>query len=97
MHLRAQDLLLALAIGAEVFAIAALWPLAEWASTARRGALFLAALAVIVGCIALDAQGLAFPVLQPDSWRWSLAHSLQWMTIPLFIAFPWSAWRRRNR
>jgi len=88
MHISAQDLLLALAIGAEVFAVAALWPLSEWAATARRQSLFLAALVDIVACVALDMHGLAFPTLEPGSWRWGVAHALQWTTVPLFIAFP---------
>ena len=38
MHDFAKDLLIALMIGAEVFAIAALWPLSDWATSAPRRA-----------------------------------------------------------
>ena len=61
MHVFAQDLALALMIGAEVFAIAALWPLSEWAVKAPRHWGFALALLVIVACVALDSHGVAFP------------------------------------
>jgi hypothetical protein len=88
MHVSAQDILLSLLIGGEVFAIAALWPLSEWAVAASRTSGLAAALAVIAACIALDTHGLAFPAMASDTWHWSIAHALEWMTPPLFIAFP---------
>ncbi len=46
MHVSSKDLLLALAIGAEVSAIAALWPLSEWALKKPRRWAFAAAMGV---------------------------------------------------
>jgi hypothetical protein len=88
MHVSAQQLLLALVIGGEVFAIAALWPLSEWAVTAPRRGAQVAALAVIVACVALETHGLAFNVMPPGSWHGVIAHALEWTTVPLFIALP---------
>jgi hypothetical protein len=84
MHVSAQDFLLALAIGAEVFAIAALWPLSEWAlKRPRRGALALA-MGVVLACVALDTQGLAFGSAETGTLR----GVIDWMVLPLFIVFP---------
>jgi hypothetical protein len=88
MHVTAQQLLLALIIGGEVFAIAALWPLSEWAVTAPRRWSLAAALTVIVACVALETQGLVFNVMPPGSGHWLVAHALEWTTVPLFIALP---------
>lgn len=88
MHVSPKDLLLALTIGAEVFAIAALWPLSEWAAKPRRGAALACALAVVLACVALDTHGLALGVAQPGTLRATLAQALQWAVLPLFIVFP---------
>jgi hypothetical protein len=88
MHVSSKDLLLALMIGAEVFAIAALWPLSEWAvKTPRRGG-FAFALFVIVACVALDTHGLAFPPVQQGGLRWAVARALDYTVLPLFLVFP---------
>ena len=88
MHDFAKDLLLAAAIGAEVFAIAALWPLSEWALKKPRRLAFAAAMAVVLACMALETHGLAFDAIVPGTLRWKIAHSLEWMVLPLFIAVP---------
>jgi len=83
----ARDFVIALLIGAEVFAIAALWPLSEWAVAARRGAGLVVALAVIGACVALTFLGLA-PLGATDSWRSMLGHAAGWLPLPLFIGLP---------
>ncbi len=88
MHVTAKDLLLALTIGAEVFAVAALWPLSEWAVKAPRRAAFAASMAVILACVALDTWGVAFGMMAPGSLRWRIAHLLEWTVLPLFLVFP---------
>ena len=88
MNVSGQQVLLALGIGAVVFALAALWPLSEWAASAPRRAGLVAALAVIAACVGLDTHALADPVLAADGWRRSLAQALEWTTLPLFIALP---------
>ena len=88
MHVSGQQFLLALLIGSVVFAIAALWPLSEWAVTAPRRWALPAALVVVAACIALDTHGLAFAAVQPGTLRWALSHALQWTALPLFIALP---------
>ena len=88
MHVSASDLLLALAIGAEVFAIAALWPLSEWALRKPRRRAFAAAMAVVLACVALETHGIAFDAIAPGTLRWKVAHALRWTVLPLFIAFP---------
>ena len=80
MHLTARDLLLALLIGAEVFAIAALWPLSEWAAGARRRGGFAMALLAIAACVGLGSAG---------SWRWSIGQALGGLPLlALFMALP---------
>ncbi|MEP6505374.1 MAG: hypothetical protein ABJD97_18715 [Betaproteobacteria bacterium] len=88
MHVSAQQLLLALVIGGEVFAIAALWPLSEWAVTAPRRGAQATALAVIVACVALETYGLGFSERAPAGWHSLIASALEWTTVPLFIALP---------
>ena len=83
----ARDFVIALLIGAEVFAIAALWPLSEWAVAARRGAGLVIALAVIGACVALTFLGLA-PLGATDPWRSMLGHAAGWLPLPLFIGLP---------
>jgi hypothetical protein len=78
-----------LLIGAEIFAVAALWPLSEWASTAWRHRAFLVALVVAVACIALDTHAFAFARLVDDAGRWArLDRALAWCVVPLFLGFP---------
>ena len=88
MHVFVKDLLLALMIGAEVFAIAALWPLSEWAVKTPRHWGFAFALFVIAACVVLDTHGLAFPPVQPGTLRWVVARALDYTLLPLFLVFP---------
>ena len=88
MHLSAKDFFLALLIGAEVFAIASLWPLSEWAASAPRRAALVAALGVIGVCVALCTLGLAPPLVRPGSWRWFIGQALGWSPLLLFMALP---------
>ena len=89
MHLFARDLLQALAIGAEVFAIASLWPLSDWATSTWRHRGFVAALAVTLSCIALDTHAVAFARMHGDPARWArLDDALGLLVLPLFLAFP---------
>jgi hypothetical protein len=88
MYVSAKDLLLAFTIGAEVFAIAALWPLSEWAVKAPHPWALAASMAVVLACVGLDTQGLAFGTIQPGTLHWTIAHALAWTVLPLFLAFP---------
>jgi len=88
MHDFTKDFFIALMIGAEVFAIAALWPLSEWAVSAPRRTGFVVALVAIVACLALCTLGWVPPVVRPGTWRWVLGHLLGWSPLPLFMALP---------
>jgi len=88
MHVTAKDLLFALLVGAEVFAIAALWPLSEWAVVARRSTGLVVALVVIAACVALTTLGLAPPLAPADSASWTPVHAIGWAPLPLFIGLP---------
>ena len=88
MHVSAKDFLLALMIGAEVFAVAALWPLSEWAVVARRRTGLVVALIVIAACVALCTLGFVPQSAAPGSWRWVLGHAVGWAPLPLFIGLP---------
>ena len=88
MHDIAKNLLIALMVGAEVFAVAALWPLSEWAVSARRRAGFAVALVVIAACVALCTLGYVPPVVRPGTWRWAIGQLLGWSPLPLFMALP---------
>ena len=80
---------LSLLIGAETFAVAALWPLSEWAANAWRHRAFLLALAVTAACIALDTRAFAFARMVDDPARWNrVDNALAWLVVPLFLAFP---------
>jgi hypothetical protein len=88
MHLTAKDFLMALLIGAEVFAIASLWPLSEWAAATPSRRSLAVALAVILACVALCTLGLAPPLVRPGSWRWLIGRTLGWSPLLLFMALP---------
>jgi hypothetical protein len=88
MHVTANDFLLALIIGAEVFAVAALWPLSEWAVVARKHPGLVVALVVIAACVTLTTLGFVPPLVAIDSWRWMLGHAIGWVPMPLFIGLP---------
>ncbi len=88
MHVSAKDFLLALMIGAEVFAVAALWPLSEWAVAARRRTGLVVALIVIAACVALCTLGFVPAPSVPGNWRWVLGHAVGWTPLPLFIGLP---------
>lgn len=75
-----------LLIGAEIFAVAALWPLSEWATTTWRHRGFLTAVIVGLACIALNWKAFAFARLFSDPARGD--HVLAWLAVPLFLAFP---------
>jgi hypothetical protein len=78
-----------LLIGAETFAIAALWPLSEWAATAARRRGFLLALAVAAACIGLDTHAIGFARMLGDPQRWArVDDALGWLVVPLFLAMP---------
>jgi hypothetical protein len=83
-----KDLLLALTIGAEVFAISALWPLSDWAVRKPRRWALWGAMAVVLACVALEMHGLALGTVQAGTLRATLAHVLDWTVLPLFLAFP---------
>ena len=88
MLVSAKDVLLALTIGAEVFAIAALWPLSEWAVAAPRRTGFVVALLAVAACVALCTLGIVPPLVRPGSWRWVMGQALGWSPLPLFMALP---------
>jgi hypothetical protein len=88
MHDFAKDLVIALMVGAEVFAVAALWPLSEWAVSAPRRTGFAVALVAIAACVVLSALGYLPPVVRPGTWRWAVGQVLGWAPLPLFIALP---------
>ena len=75
-----------LLIGAEIFAVAALWPLSEWATTAWRRRGFLAAVLITMACFALNWKAFAFARLFSDPER--VDRVLAWLAVPLFLAFP---------
>lgn len=75
-----------LLIGAEIFTVAALWPLSDWATTGWRRRGFLVALTVAVACFALNWKALAFARLFSDPTR--ADQVLAWLAVPLFLAFP---------
>jgi len=75
-----------LLIGAEIFTVAALWPLSEWATTAWRHRAFAAAAIVVVTCISLNWQAAAIARL--SSHPAQVEHALAWIAVPLFLAFP---------
>ena len=91
MHDFARNLLIALMVGAQVFAVAALWPLSEWAVSAPRRTGFAVALLAIAACVALCTLGFVPPLVRPGSWRWVLGQLLGWSPLPLFMVLPAAA------
>ena len=84
----AHQLVASLLIGGEIFVIAALWPLSEWAAARPRGAWFAAALVLALACIGLDLHALHAPAAF-DTDRWARIDALLgWFVVPMFIAFP---------
>ena len=84
-----HQLVWSLMIGAEIFAVAALWPLSEWATTRWRHRGFVVAMIVAVSCIALDTHAFALARLFNDPERWARADQvLAGFVVPLFLAFP---------
>ena len=81
-----HQLVWSLLIGAEIFAVAALWPLSEWATAAWRHRGFLLAVIVAVACLAMNWEALAFARLFHDPAR--AYRLLAWFAVPLFLAFP---------
>jgi len=75
-----------LLIGAEIFTVAALWPLSEWATSASRRRAFVVAVVVGVACFALNWKAFVFARLFTDPVR--ADHVLAWLAVPLFLAFP---------
>jgi hypothetical protein len=81
-----HQLVWSLLIGAEIFAVAALWPLSEWATAAWRHRGFLAAVVVTFACFAINWQAFAFARLFHDPVR--VDQVLACLAVPLFLAFP---------
>ena len=77
-------------IGAEIFVIAALWPLSEWAVIGRRRAGLVAALLVVALCITMSLLDL-LPAGQPGTWRLAIGRAVGWVPLPLFLALPAAA------
>jgi len=75
-----------LMIGGEIFVLAALWPLSEWATATWRHRGFLAALLVALACLALNLRAFAPGHLFSDAAR--MGQVLVWLVVPLFLAFP---------
>jgi len=75
-----------LLIGAEIFTIAALWPLSEWATTVWRHRALATAAIVVVACFALNWKAFVFARLFSDPAQ--ADHVLAWLAVPLFLAFP---------
>jgi hypothetical protein len=83
-----HQLFWSLLIGGEIFAVAALWPLSDWASARPRGAWFALALGVAFACIALDLHALGAGGLF-DTSRWpGLDTVIRWLVLPMTLAFP---------
>ena len=75
-----------LMIGGEIFVLAALWPLSEWATSTWRHRAFLAAVLVAIACLALNLRAFAPGHLLGDAVR--AGQVLAWFVVPLFLAFP---------
>jgi len=75
-----------LMIGGEIFVLAALWPLSEWATTAWRHRAFLVALLMAMACFGVSLRAFAHSQLFGDPAR--TGQVLAWFVVPLFLAFP---------
>ena len=75
-----------LMIGGEIFVVAALWPLSEWATATWRHRGFLVALLVALACLMLNLRALAPARLFADPVR--MGQLMAWFVVPLFLAFP---------
>ena len=84
MHAFTLDFLVALMVGAEVFAVAALWPLSEWAVRKRSPWPLVGAIVLIAACLAPNARALLFS-RAPD---WLAARVLEWLAVGLLLVFP---------
>lgn len=84
MHVFTQDFLVALMIGAEVFAIAALWPLSDWAVRSRSPWPIVCAILLIAACLAPNARAMLFSGA-PD---WLAARVMEWVAVALLLVFP---------
>ncbi|MFL6629006.1 MAG: hypothetical protein ACJ8G1_21370 [Vitreoscilla sp.] len=75
-----------LMIGGEIFVVAALWPLSEWATTAWRHRGFLVALLVALACVLVNLRAFAPARLFADPVH--VGQVMAWFVVPLFLAFP---------
>ena len=75
-----------LMIGGEIFVVAALWPLSEWATTAWRHRGFLVALLVALACVLVNLRGFSPARLFADPVH--VGQVMAWFVVPLFLAFP---------
>ncbi len=84
MHALTLDFFVALMIGAEVFAVAALWPLSDWAVRTRSPWPIVCAVLLIAACLAPNMRAMLFSG-EPD---WLAAHVLEWLAVALLMVFP---------
>jgi len=84
MHGFTQNFLVALLIGAEVFAIAALWPLSDWAARSRKTWPLVVSMLLMGACLAPNARAMLMHA-SPDSLA---AHALEWIAVALLLVFP---------
>jgi hypothetical protein len=84
MHVFTQDFFVALMIGAEVFAVAALWPLSDWAVRTRSPWPVVCSVLLIAACLAPHARAVLFHGA-PD---WLAARVLEWAAVALLLLFP---------
>jgi hypothetical protein len=84
MHFLAQNFAIALIIGAEVFAIAALWPLSDWAVRTRRWWPLAGSVLTIAACLSPNAHLILHQGL-PDA---PVARVVAWILLALLVVFP---------
>lgn len=75
-----------LMIGGEIFVVAALWPLSEWATAAWRHRGFLVALLMAMACFTVSLR--AFPHIQLFGDPARTGQVMAGFIVPLFLAFP---------
>jgi hypothetical protein len=81
-----HQLVWSLMIGTEIFTVAALWPLSEWATTTWRHRGFVVAVTITLAGFAINWTDFGFTPFFPDPVR---AHRLlAWFAVLLFLAFP---------